>query len=225
MSYQHACAQCDRPFFARRPDAETCSEECKYQRWIERQLPAPQPVGSHPLQAVREERAAQKHNRDLGGLIRQAIVDRLKTIGECSPEDLIPLYPQGEIDLCRRLATAQFGSLASSRDGKEPLIREKERRKSTIPARKGAKVTVWEFTVAGRRHYGMGIAGVGAGSDGPGGTSADPGGPLTPDTGASPSRPADPEGAPQGSPALSGSAELLPRPSMLDPDVEWGSAA
>lgn len=117
-------------------------------------------VATQPLQEVRDQQAAKKHNRDLGGLIRQAIIDCLKTARECCADDLIPLYPQGEVDECRRLATAQFGSLASGGDGKHPLIREKSRRKSTIPARKGAKVTVWEFTKAGWDRYG-GSAGVG----------------------------------------------------------------
>lgn len=74
MSYQNVCVQCGDDFESRRPYAETCSDPCKYQRWIEKNLETPsQPVGVHSLQAVREQQATKKHNRDLGGLIRQAI--------------------------------------------------------------------------------------------------------------------------------------------------------
>ena len=113
----------------------------------------------HPLQAVRDERATKKHNRDLGGLIKQAIVDQIKTTGECHADDLVGLYPVGEVDLCRRLATAQFGSMTGAE-----LIREKERRKSTISARKGAKSGVYVFTEKGRAQLVGRSSGIGDGA-------------------------------------------------------------
>jgi hypothetical protein len=143
------CPQCGRKFTPKRPHHEYDSEECRYQGWIEKQINAAQApvqrVEGHPLVEVRVNQATKKHNRDLGGLIRQAIVDQIKTKGECFADDLVDLYPEGEVKECRRLATAQFGSLTGS-----GLIREKERRKSTIPARKGAKSGVYIFTQKGR---------------------------------------------------------------------------
>jgi hypothetical protein len=122
---------------------------------------------THPLQEVREQQATKTHNRDLGGLIRQAIIDRLKTTGECFADDLTDLYPEGEVKLCRRLATAQFGSMVA-----RGLIREKERRKSTFGSRKGAKAGVYIFTEKGRRELSK-LAGVGI--DHPEGSSPPPG--------------------------------------------------
>jgi hypothetical protein len=126
-----------------RSDAVYRSEACA-KRLQRRGRPDVDPTG-HPLQTVRDEQATKKHNRDLGGLIRQAILDRIKTTGECFADDLVDLYPEGEVGTCRRLATAQFGSMVAS-----GLIREKERRRSTIPARKGAKSGVYVFTEEGR---------------------------------------------------------------------------
>jgi len=111
----------------------------------------------HPLSEVRSQQATKKHNRDLGGLIRQAIIDQIKTTGDCFADDLIDLYPEGEVKECRRLATAQFGSLTGC-----GLIREKERRKSTIASRKGAKSGVFVFTAEGRKT----LVGNGAGPEG-----------------------------------------------------------
>lgn len=165
MSGPRICAyeECSEPFIPTRPHQRFHSEPCRYAQWELDQARGSAEDGAQrvdgqatqPLQAVRDQRTVSRHDRDLGGLIRQAIVDRIKTTGECFPDDLIPLYPEGEVDRCRELATAQFGSLAASRKGREPLIREKGRRKSSIPARKGAKASVWEFTPAGRIHYGL----------------------------------------------------------------------
>jgi hypothetical protein len=153
---QRTCEQCGNSFVANAPHQRFDHDECRYQHHIEQSVAAAcQRVEPHPLQEVRDQRTVSKHDRDLGGLIKQAIVDRIKTTGECFPDDLIGLYPEGEVDRCRQLATAQFGSLSAPRGSREPLIREKGRRKSSIPARKGGKATVWEFTPAGRIHYGL----------------------------------------------------------------------
>jgi hypothetical protein len=60
---------------------------------------------------------------------------------------LEPLFPANEQErvMCRKLVGAQFGSLASRH-----YIAEKERRKSSVPSRKGAKSGVFEFTQRGR---------------------------------------------------------------------------
>jgi hypothetical protein len=160
MTERRNCAcGCGTSLDGLRADAVYASEACSKRA---RRAASPDKARTdHPLQAVRDERATKKHNRDLGGLIRQAIIDRLKTTGECHADDLIPLYPEGEVALCRRLATAQFGSLAGSE-----LIREKERRKSKIPQRKGAKSGVYIFTAKGRAKL-VGIDAVPSSGDGP----------------------------------------------------------
>jgi hypothetical protein len=181
LTYQKTCEQCERPFASRRPDAETCSEECKYQRWIERQvLAASQPVTEHPLQQVRDERATKKHNRDLGGLIKQAIVDQIKTAGECHADDLIPLYPEGEVALCRRLATAQFGSLA-----KLKLIFKDGWRRTETASRKGGGGWIWKFTDKGRAHFMPSLVGFSDDNKG-GGDAIDNASPTSGNAGTSP---------------------------------------
>jgi hypothetical protein len=137
-----------------RSDAVWASEACKKRG--ERERSRDKAGTGQPLQLVREDQAQKKHNRDLGGLIRQAIIDRIKTTGECFADDLVDLYPEGEVKECRRLATAQFGSLVAS-----GLIRENGRRKSTIPARKGAKSGVYILTEKGRAT----LVGMGGGSE------------------------------------------------------------
>jgi len=141
-----ACG-CRASLLGLRSDAVYRSEACA-KRLQRHGRPDVDPTG-HPLQTVRDQQATKKHNRDLSGLIRQAIIDRIKTTGECFADDLIDLYPEGEVKECRRLATAQFGSLAGS-----GLIEEKERRKSTIAARKGAKSGVYIFTRKGQERFG-----------------------------------------------------------------------
>jgi hypothetical protein len=116
----------------------------------------------HPLQEVRDERATKKHNRDLGGLIKQAIVDQIKTTGECHADDLIELYPEGEVDLCRRLATAQFGSMASRK-----LIRKDGWRPTKNAARKGGGGWIWKFTQKGREQLVGNRIDASLGGDGP----------------------------------------------------------
>ena len=143
-----------------RADARYASEACK-KRAQRAAIRDKAGTGPHPLQEVRDQAALDKHTRDLNGLIRQAIIDTIKTRGECHADDLVDLYPAGEVDRCRELATRQFASL---RSGKNPLIAERERRPSMIKARKRGKSGVYIFTPAGRIHYG--IVGLDAGGDG-----------------------------------------------------------
>lgn len=158
VTYHKICEWCADEFEAKREHARWCRDECRTEGWTYEQengpLPAPQRVGEHVLERVRRQQSADEHKRQLGTLIRQAIVNQIRTTGSCFADDLIPLYPEGEVNECRRLATAQFGSLAASRSGEEPLITEIGRRKSSIPDRKGAKSSVWAFTTAGREKWG-----------------------------------------------------------------------
>jgi hypothetical protein len=140
-----ACG-CGASLVGLRADALYQSEACKKraQRAASRDKAG---TGEHPLQEVRDQAALDKHTRDLNGLIRQAIIDTIKTRGSCHADDLIDLYPVGEVDRCRELATRQFASL---RSGKRPLISERERRASSVPARKRSKSGVYVFTKHGR---------------------------------------------------------------------------
>jgi hypothetical protein len=133
-----------------RADAVYASEACS-KRARRAASPDKARTEEHPLQAVRDQAARDKHTRDLNGLIRQAILDTIKTTGECHADDLIDLYPAGEVDHCRELATRQFASL---RSGKKPLIAERERRPSSIKARKRSKSGVYVFTQHGRELVG-----------------------------------------------------------------------
>lgn len=217
---------CGKSFTPRREHGRFCSDDCRYEAWDQRHPRIKRDIRTtdeaHPLQAVRDEQAERKHNRDFGGLIRQAIVDRIKTAGTCHADDLEDLYPaeQSEHARCRKLAGAQFGSLASPSGG-GPLIREKERRKSTVPERKGAKSTVWEFTKAGWDRYatvglgggnaaGLLSSGSAASGNSPQPGKSQPGGDAT-------TSPAPPPGA---TPDVGGEAlSLLPEPpNLTDPD-------
>ena len=151
MTEKRICEQCGNEFEPNAPHQRFDYDECRYQHWLENQLQGSrQRVDGHPLQEIRDQRATKKHNRDLGGLIKQAIVDTIKLNGECHADDLVSLYPAGEVDLCRRLATAQFGSMCAAREGHGPLIQEIGRRTSSIPERKGAKSGIYAFTRYGR---------------------------------------------------------------------------
>jgi hypothetical protein len=149
-----SCDQCSKHLVTQRKGARFCGEECKNAWHNKQRLTGPTtdkrlaPASGteeslnadvHELQQVREEQARKKHNRDLGGIIRQAIVNRLRTHRECTADDLIELYPEGEVDLCRRLATAQFGSLAAGGDGRQPLIREKGESNPRSPRGRGPR--------------------------------------------------------------------------------------
>lgn len=171
MTEQRVCdyEECSERFIPKRPHQRFHSEPCRYAQWeLDRLRGGASGAGqrvdgqaAHPLQAVRDQAALDKHTRDLNGLIRQAIIDAIKTRGECHADDLHDLYPEGEVDRCRELATRQFASL---RSGKRPLIEERERRPSSIPARKRAKSGVYVFTQHGRETL------VGSSSGAPGGT-------------------------------------------------------
>lgn len=107
----------------------------------------------HPLVEAREAQEATKLKDHYSQVIYQGIIERLER-GPVHADDLKDLFPDSDRTMCRKLVGAQFGSLASRH-----YIREKERRKSSIASRKGAKSSVWEFTQKGRER----LAGIGAG--------------------------------------------------------------
>lgn len=156
-------------------------------------------------------------------LILTAIFDRLRTTGVCHADDLIGVYPEGHVDLCRNLATAHFGQLARRR-----LIQKTEWRKSTAPGRNGGGSWVWKFTKAGWDMYGTGIVGVGDG-----GAPASGGIPHSGDrsvggrgfAGQGTSQPsnATPDVAEPETLFDLGQARKHPRSAITDPD--WGDAA
>lgn len=108
----------------------------------------------HPLADARAAQEATELKSHWSQVIHQGIIERLKA-GPVHADDLEPLFPANEEErvMCRKLVGAQFGSLASRH-----YIFEKERRKSSVPSRKGAKSGVFEFTQKGRER----LAGVGA---------------------------------------------------------------
>ena len=108
------------------------------------QQAARQRVEEHPLAEARADQEASDLKSKLSQIIYQGIVDRLR-FGPVHADDLEPLFPPEVRDVCRRLVGAQFGSLASRH-----YIVERERRKSSVPSRKGAKSGVFEFTQTGR---------------------------------------------------------------------------
>lgn len=116
--------------------------------------------GQHPLAEARAEQEASELKSRLSALIYQGIIDRLSDSEgkRCHADDLEPLFPPEHRDLCRRLTGAQFGSLASRH-----YIIERERRKSAVPSRRGAKSGVFEFTLTGREE----LVGVNAGGTAP----------------------------------------------------------
>lgn len=145
----------------------------------------------HPLQEVREAQEAAKAEWSAG--IYAEIVRILTVRGSFHADDLEPM---GIPDEHRNLIGAQLGSLVARR-----YIHETGRRKSSNPARKQAKSSVFEFTRIGRER----LAGVGAGVPGPGqaigrSASADPDQPeplsLLPD-GAGQSEPLNPLSHPE----------------------------
>src|SRR5690242_13943507 len=105
MSEQRVCAheRCSESFIPKRPHQRFHAEPCRYAQWeLDKDREAASGTGQRveePLQLVRDQRATDKHKRDLGGLIKQAIVDTIKTTGECHADDLVGLYPEGEVDL------------------------------------------------------------------------------------------------------------------------------
>jgi len=112
-----------------------------------------QSVATHPLVEAREAQEATKLKDHYSQVIYQGIIERLER-GPVHADDLEDLFPESDRTMCRKLVGAQFGSLASRH-----YIREKERRKSSIASRKGAKSSVWEFTKKGRDR----LVGVGGG--------------------------------------------------------------
>jgi len=178
---------CGNSFEPRRPHQRFCSTACRYEAWAEDQENARETTGQrvedHPLVEAREAQEASKLKDHYSQVIYQGIIERLER-GRVHADDLEDLFPDSDRTLCRKLVGAQFGSLASRH-----YIREKERRKSSIASRKGAKSSVWEFTEKGRER----LAGVSAGVPSPQGTegvafalacaSANPGESSSPTTG------------------------------------------
>lgn len=125
-----------------RSDAVYRSEACA-KRLQRRGRPDIDPT-EHPLQTPRAQQEQADLKSKLSQIIYQGIVDRLK-YGPVHADDLEPLFPEERRSMCRRLVGAQFGSLAS-----RGYIVERERRKSKVKSRKGAKSGVYEFTRKGR---------------------------------------------------------------------------
>lgn len=98
----------------------------------------------HPLAEARAAQEADDLKSRLAALIYQGIIDRL-TVAPIHADDLEPLYPVEHRDLCRKLAPAQFGSLASRR-----YIQKVGERKSRFKSRNAAKSGIYEFTRIGR---------------------------------------------------------------------------
>jgi len=135
----------------------TCRANQHYVDHPEKGRPIPrdplQSVATHPLAEARAEQEASEPNDRLSQVVYNAIVDRLKRGGPVHADDLEPYFPAEHVERCRMLTGAQFGSLASRR-----YITEVGRRKSSVPARKGAKSTEWQFTLKGRQKL-VGVAG------------------------------------------------------------------
>jgi hypothetical protein len=150
--------QCGNAFELRRPHQRFCSTACRYEAWAEEHENASeapgQRVDDHPLVEAREAQEATKLKDHYSQVIYQGIIERLER-GPVHADDLEDLFPDSDRTMCRKLVGAQFGSLASRH-----YIREKERRKSSIASRKGAKSSVWEFTQKGRER----LAGIDAGN-------------------------------------------------------------
>jgi hypothetical protein len=127
----------------------------------------------HPLAEARAEQEASELNSQLGQVVYNAIIDRLKVAGRCHADDLEPYFPPEHRLRCRKLIGGQFGSL-SGRKYIEPV----EYLKSTVPARKGGKSWAYRFTALGKAKLaGMG----GMGNEGP--APSDPGESITEDRG------------------------------------------
>jgi hypothetical protein len=137
-----------------RSDATYASEACS--RRARRAASPDKARTEHPLVEAREAQEATKLKDHYSQVIYQGIIKRLER-GPVHADDLEDLFPDSDRTMCRKLVGAQFGSLASRH-----YIREKERRKSSIASRKGAKSSVWEFTQKGRER----LAGYRAGGAG-----------------------------------------------------------
>lgn len=101
-------------------------------------------VATHRLADARGQQESSDLKSKLSQIIYSAIVDRLK-YAPVHADDLESAFPEQYRDICRKLVGAQFGSLASRH-----YIEEVERRKSSVPSRKGAKSGVFAFTAKGR---------------------------------------------------------------------------
>lgn len=125
-----------------RADAVYHSEACK--KRAQRRYSRDKAGTVHPLAEARADQEASKLKSDLSALIYQGIVERL-TVAPLHADELEPLYPAEHRNLCRKLAPAQFGSLASRR-----YIRKIGERKSKFRSRNAAKSGIYEFTRLGR---------------------------------------------------------------------------
>lgn len=145
------CGQKFEPTDARQ---EFCGGTCRanhhYAGHPEKGRPVPstplQSVATHPLAEARAEQEASELKSHWSQVIYQGIVSRLEH-GPVHADDLEALFPANDEEraMCRKLVGAQFGSLASRH-----YIKEVDRRKSSVPSRKGAKSGVFEFTRKGR---------------------------------------------------------------------------
>ncbi len=164
------CEHCGEPLRGKRAHARYCDSTCRADATrVRTELreggkKALKSAASHPLANARAAQEASELKSHWSQVIYQGIIDRLQR-GAVHADDLEPLFPANETEraICRKLVGAQFGSLASRH-----YIHEVERRKSSVPSRKGAKSGVFEFTRLGREK----LAGVSAGvpnPQGPGG--------------------------------------------------------
>lgn len=116
----------------------------------------------HPLVPARAQQEASDLNSQLGQIVYNAIIDRLKVVGRVHADDLEAYFPPEHLLRCRKLIGGQFGSLSGRK-----YIEGVEYLKSSVPARKGAKSWVYVFTAKGREKL-LGIVGVeGKGNEGP----------------------------------------------------------
>jgi len=141
---ERVCAcRCAASLAGMRADARYGSEACE-KRHKRRASTDKAPTTMHPLAEARARQESSDLKSKLSQIIYEGIIDRLKR-GPVHADDLEPLFPPEVRSTCRRLVGAQFGSLAS-----RGYIVERERRKSKVKSRKGAKSGVFIFTAKGR---------------------------------------------------------------------------
>lgn len=142
MTARRCACGCGASLDGLRADATYASEACS--KRARRAASPDKGRTEHPLVEAREAQEATKLKDHYSQVIYQGIVERLER-GPVHADDLEDLFPDSDRTICRKLVGAQFGSLASRH-----YIHEVERRKSSVPSRKGAKSGVFEFTRLGR---------------------------------------------------------------------------
>lgn len=219
------CDQCGKRLITQRSGARFCNDICKA-RWhnaerskqgtTAKRISGGSEPDAHALADARAAQEATKLKSHWSQVIYQGIVERLKQ-GTVHADDLEALLPANEEErtMCRKLVGAQFGSLASRH-----YIFEKERRKSSVPTRKGAKSGVFEFTRKGRDRLVGNRTGASGGTTGASAVSGENPAGASSDTGQGSSSPsarasvaAHSGGTPQGDPGALTGGVGEPRPS------------